>query len=150
MKHFNLIPFLCVLILTIMPLLSFGQSGYESFEHANEAGNNEKAYKELSSALSRLFNNPNKMSLEEAFSFFNLYEIITYNQGKITEVDSVYLQAIAYGVYIQSETLQCKYTVMRGNLFRIKNEWKTAIGILKGELKFDCLQEDYIQIHAIL
>lgn len=141
----------CLIIL--FGSLLHAQSGYESYQEAKqlyESKNLDEAYEKIFKASTQLEDYPKQMTNDEAHEFFELFENLSYNLGKMSEVDEVYVKAIQYGSFIQSDQLQCHYTLMRGNYYRIKNKWQKAIGILKDALKYECIQSDYIQIHAIL
>ncbi len=130
-----------------------GQSAYQVFQNAEELFNDEQkqeAFDLMHDAARSIDQFSEKMSLQQAEHFFDLYASLTYGLGKMKLIDSVYLAGIDYGSVIQNDTLSCKYINLRGNLYRIKNQWTKAIEILKAGLDKSCSTPDYIQIHAML
>ena len=132
---------------------SFGQSPYSEYQKAkilSDKDEKQKAFDVLHESAANLSKYPEKMTLQQANHFFELYERLTYGLGKMATIDSVYLKGIDYGELIENDTLSCKLINLRGNLWRIKNQWRKAIEILKPGLEKSCSTYDYIQIHAIL
>ena len=110
------------------------QNAYDVFEEAEtlfEKEQKEEAFDLLSNAVSNIEKYQEKMSFQEAEKFFDLYASLTYGLGKMSIIDSVYLAGIDYGKLIENDTLSCKYINLRGNLWRIKNQWAKAIDIFK-------------------
>ena len=129
------------------------QNAYDVFEEAEtlfEKEQKEEAFDLLSNAVSNIEKYQEKMSFQEAEKFFDLYASLTYGLGKMSIIDSVYLAGIDYGRLIENDTLSCKYINLRGNLWRIKNQWTKAIEIFKTGLDKSCSTSDYIQIHALI
>ena len=154
MNGFITSPF-CIIIcfLLFLNTPAIGQNAYEVFQEAEKLykdGKQQEAFDMLTNTtLDNEKANP-KMSYNQAEKFFDLYASLTYGLGKMSLIDSVYLAGIDYGEFIQNDTLSCKYINLRGNLWRIKNQWLKAIKILKTGLDKSCSIYDYIQIHAIL
>jgi two-component sensor histidine kinase len=154
MSRFNKNPFCAVIFLVcFIGFPSKGQNAYDEFLSAEELykeGKAEDALNLLENAYSVLDIYPEKMSFAQAEKFFDLYASLTYELGKMSTIDSVYLAGIKYGDLITNDTLSCKYINLRGNFWRIKNQWSMAIDILKTGLNKSCTSYDYIQIHALL
>ena len=132
---------------------SYGQNPYTEFQKAkilSDKDEKQKAFDIIHKSASKLSQYPEKMSLQQANHFFELYENLTYGLGKMAIIDSVYLKGIEYGEFIENDTFSCKVINLRGNLWRIKNQWRKAIEILKPGLEKSCSTYDYIQIHAML